>query len=314
MTFVVVLIALRGSRVVTQPIAQLAEIAQRIAKGDFNVRSTIRSRDELGDLGRTVNAMIPQLEDRMRMRQSLAVAMEVQQHLLPQEPPKIEGLDIAGISIYCDETGGDYYDFLEMSQGDGDRVVAALGDVTGHGIGAALLMATARAMLRTHLSEPNDLGEVFCETNRQLTNDTAAGRFMTLVCMTYDVKSRMLRWANGGHDAPFTVDLKTREMRELDGGGIPLGIEASWEYESYEQRVPESGMLIVVGTDGIWEARNPAGDMFGKERMCEIIRRNVDVSASEMIEAIKSGLFAFMAGAPRADDITMLVIKVLPVG
>lgn len=313
-TIIVVLMALRGSRVVTEPIAQLADIAKRIAKGDFKVRSNIRSRDELGELGRTVNEMIPQLEDRMRMRHSLAVAMEVQQHLLPQSPPEMKGLDIAGVSIYCDETGGDYYDFLEISQPGGDQLVAALGDVTGHGIGAALLMATARAMLRTHLREPCNLANVFRDTNRQLVCDTAAGRFMTLVCMTYDVKTRMLRWANGGHDAPFTVDLKTRELGELDGSGIPLGIEESWEYESYEQRVPESGLLIVVGTDGIWEARDPADEMFGKDRLREIIHENADRSASEMIEAIKSGLFDFMAGAPREDDITMLVVKVLPVG
>lgn len=308
----VFLVAFFGSRTVTRPIAELAEVAHRVARGDLAVRTHIRTRDELGELGRTVNRMIPQLADRMRMRHSLALAMEVQQRLLPESAPHIEGLDVAGRSIYCDETGGDYYDFLQLDAMGPRQLGVTVGDVTGHGIAAALLMATGRALLRSRLHIPGNLAQVITDINRQLSADTDAGRFMTLVYVLIDTAARTLRWVSGGHDAPLTYDPTTGQFGELGGGGLPLGIEAHWQYEEYSAPLLPAGAVIVLGTDGIWEARSPSGEMFGKDRLREVMRANAQRSADDISAAITTAVAAFRAGAAQEDDITLVVVKILP--
>ena len=267
---------------------------------------------EFGQLGRTVNEMVPQLADRMRLRQSLNLAMEVQQHLLPAQAPHIEGLDIAGRSIYCDETGGDYYDFLEMTKMGPQQLGVAVGDVTGHGIAAALLMATGRALLRSRSDRPGTLAEMISDINRHLTADSAAGRFMTLVYLLIDARARTLRWISAGHDSPITYDLSTETFGELAGAGIPLGVDADWQYEEHAGPIPADGQIIVIGTDGIWEARDPAGEMFGKERLRRVIQANADQPTEHISQAITHEVAAFRQNRSQEDDITLVVIKVLP--
>ena len=308
----VVLIALLGSRTVTRPVAELAATARRIADGDFAARADVTGTDELGELGRTFNEMVPQLADRMRIRQSLSLAMEVQQRLLPAEPPRIEGLDIAGRSIYCDETGGDYYDFLDLSQLGPHHLGVAVGDVTGHGIAAALLMASGRALLRSKADQVGSLAQVMSDINRQLTADTGGGRFMTLVYLLIDSQTRTLRWVCAGHDPPITYDPSTEDFGELSGAGIPLGIEASWQYEEFSGRSPANGQVIVIGTDGIWEARDPGGQMFGKEALRQLIRDNALRTAEQISTAITRELAAFRRTRAQEDDVTVVVVKVEP--
>lgn len=311
-TLLVFLISSFSSRSVTRPLAELTDAARKIATGDLRTRASIRSADEVGQLGRAFNEMIPQLADRMRMRESLALAKEVQQHLLPAGPPKIEGLDIAGRSIACDETGGDYYDFLDLAEVSPHLLGVAVGDVTGHGIAAALLMATGRALLRCRADQPGTLAEIISDINRRLFADTDGTRFMTLVFLLIDSPSRTLRWVCAGHDPPITYDLRLQSFGELKGGGIPLGIDAEWKYEEFSGQASPDGQVIVIGTDGIWEARNPAGDMFGKEALRRVIAENAPRSAEEISLAITESLAAFCRARPQEDDITLVVVKVLP--
>ncbi|MCK4342894.1 MAG: SpoIIE family protein phosphatase [Phycisphaerae bacterium] len=308
---VVLLLALLSSRAVTRPVAALANAARRIAAGDLQARTHIETRDELGELGHAFNSMLPKLADRMRLRESLALAMQVQQKLLPARPPRVAGLDIAGRSIYCDETGGDYYDFLQLTELGPRRLGVAVGDVTGHGIAAALLMATGRALLRSRIHGPGSLAQVLTDINRQLTADTAGERFMTLVYLLIDVETRTLRWVSAGHDAPILYHPNSDSFSELSGGGIPLGIEVEWRYEEYGREVPAEGQIIVIGTDGIWETHNPAGEMFGKEMLRRIIRANAQRSAEEISSTITTAVADFRHTGPQEDDITLVVIKVL---
>ncbi len=309
---VMLVIALAGSRAVTRPVAQLARTARRIATGDFSARTNIGTRDELGELGRTVNEMIPHLADRLRMRESLALAMEVQQHLLPSGPPQVEGLDIAGKSIYCDETGGDYFDFMDLSTMGPYHLAVTVGDVTGHGIAAALLMATARALLRSRVDQPGTLAEMISDMNRRLTADTGADRFMTLVYLVVDSRQRKLKWVSAGHDSPITYDPRTETFGELRGGGIPLGIEESWEYKEDGCDIPAQGQIIVLGTDGIWEAHNTSGEMFGKDRLRQTIKSAAGRSAEEIASAITDAVAEFRQVHPQEDDVTLVVIKAHP--
>jgi sigma-B regulation protein RsbU (phosphoserine phosphatase) len=299
--------------VVTRPVADLANAAGRIAAGDLEASTNITTRDELGELGRAFNDMVPQLADRMRLRESLNLAMEVQQNLLPDTPPKIEGLDVAGRSLYCDETGGDYYDFIELTEMSPHCLGIVVGDVTGHGIAAALLMATARALLRSRADRPGGMAAMMDDINHNLAADVAGHRFMTLVYMMIDAKNRALRWVNAGHDAPIVYDPTTDRFDELVGGdGIPLGIEGSWSYEEHSTEAAPGGQIIVIGTDGIWEARNPKGNMFGKEALRDIIREYADRTAEDISLAVTETLTKFRKTRSQEDDITLVVVKILP--
>lgn len=308
----IVVAAIFGARAVTSPISRLAEAANRLAHADYDVRVPVSTHDEIGELSRRFNEMVPQLEDRMHMRHSLDLAMEVQQHLLPATAPKLPGLDIHGQSNYCDETGGDYYDFVDLSTVSKDQLGVAVGDVTGHGIAAALLMATGRALLRSNADRTDSLAEMFTTLNRQLVIDSTGGRFMTLFYMLIDTHTRSVRWVSAGHDAPIVLDLSTGEFRELDGAGLPLGIEASWVYEEYSGPLSDAGELIVIGTDGIWEARNSAGDMFGKDGLRDVVRAHRHASAAEVCDAVTDALKAFCGAQAQEDDITLVAVKVLP--
>ncbi len=304
-------LAFLGSRAVTKPVRRLVEAARRIAHGDFEARVRIDTRDELGELGRTFDDMVPKLQDRMRMRQSLALAMEVQRNLLPAGPPSVEGLDIAGESIYCDETGGDYYDFLDLSELGPRELGIAVGDVTGHGIAAALLMTSARALLRSGAGQPGTLSELMEQINRHLTVDTPVGRFMTLFYMVIDTQHKSIRWANAGHDPAIIYDPGTDSFGELGGGGIPLGIEMNWAYKEFRRDRLDPGQIIVIGTDGIWETHNPQREMFGKEALREIIRQHANSSAEEISRAITGAIADFRQHHPQEDDVTLVVAKAL---
>jgi sigma-B regulation protein RsbU (phosphoserine phosphatase) len=236
--------------------------------------------------------------------------MQVQKNLLPQTPPRVAGLDIAGATIFCDETGGDYYDFLDLSKLGLHRLGVAVADVTGHGVSAALLMATARALLRSHAIQPGNLGRILGDINGHMTADTPAGDFTTLFYAVIDVAQRTIRWANAGHDPAILYDPAADRFQELGGAGIPLGIEAEYTYRELRHNSLGPGQIIVIGTDGIWETRNARGRQFGKEALREVIRTQANRPAQELANDITDSLAAFRGTAPQEDDVTMVVIKV----
>ena len=153
-------------------VRNVSEAAKEISEGRFGGRLPVTSLDEVGELTRSFNTMTRQLEERSRLKEALNLAMEVQQNLLPSHDIRFHGLDIAGRSLYCDETGGDYYDFFKNIGGQTHRIGIAVGDVAGHGVSAALLMATARALIRSRISQPGSLSSVVTDVNRLLCRDT----------------------------------------------------------------------------------------------------------------------------------------------
>ncbi len=307
----VVVFAFRGSRAVTDPVRRLAEAVGRVAQGDLDARAEVDRSDELGQLARDFNDMTPALRDRLRLRHSLDLAMEVQQSLLPNRSPALEGFDIEGRSVYCDETGGDYYDYLLMDESEPGRLGVALGDVTGHGVAAALLMTTARALLRSRVSLPGAIGHQLTDINRHLSADNEHGRFMTLFYLLVDAREGVLRWSTAGHDPAIVYEPAGDRFTELDGdnGGIPLGVVADWTYGEGQRDIPPHGSIVLLGTDGIWEQRNEAREMFGKERLREVIRRHAGEPAGAIGDAVLRAVGAFRGATPQADDITLVVIK-----
>jgi sigma-B regulation protein RsbU (phosphoserine phosphatase) len=201
---------------------------QRLAQGDFSVRLKASMKDERAQLIHAFNELVPKIEEHMRMRRALGLAQEVQQSLLPQNDPSLPGFDIAGTSIYCDETGGDYYDFIETNRDGHAGLDVVVGDVSGHGVSSALFMATARALIMLRASMPGDAASIITDVNRQLSLDTAqTGNFMTFFYCELTERITKIRWVRAGHDPALAYDPATDTFDELKGQGVPLGFDTT---------------------------------------------------------------------------------------
>jgi len=292
-------------------IKDVSRAADRIAKGDFDQPLPVKTRDEVGDLTRNFNTMMEQLKERVRLKAALDLAMEVQQNLLPRRSLALPGLDIAGRSLYCDETGGDYYDFLEVCCRDSAHFGLTVGDVSGHGISAALLMATARAFLRCRVTQPGDAAEIIDDVNRLVTVDTReSGQFMTLFYAEIDPSSKTLHWVRAGHDPALFYDPASGEVEELDGEGMALGVDAGYHYRQSTKTGLSEGQILLIGTDGIWETRNESGRMFSKARLAALVREHAAGSSEKLLEAIMTALKEFRGAARQEDDVTLAVVKI----
>jgi PAS domain S-box-containing protein len=249
--------------------------------------------------------------DMTEQKKSLTLAAEVQKSLLPQKSPHIQGLDIAGKIITSDEIGGDYFDYLSGQECQNDHFGVVVGDVTGHGIDAALLMTTARGFLRMRASQCGSISQIITEMNRHLALDVLdSGRFMTLFYLTIDMENKDLRWVRAGHDPAILYDPTRDEFEELKGSGLALGVAEDISYEENLKTGLAEGHIIAIGTDGIWEAHNKNGEMFGKKRFRKILRQNANAPAQDIIDAVYSDLDAFTVGVRPEDDITLVVIKI----
>lgn len=299
-----------------RPFLGLVHHVRRVGQGHLDERISLSTPREMAELATAVNEMTAGLQDRMHLRQSLAMAMEVQQNLLPSETPKMPGLDIAGCSIYCDETGGDYYDYLNVVGLSDATVAIAIGDVTGHGIAAAMLMASARGILVSECAERQSLGELLTRLNGHLVRDlgNASERFMTMLLLTIDRDRNEMHWASAGHDMPIVYDARNDRFIDIDAGarGVPLGILEGEMYR--EERVDgvQPGQIYLAGTDGIWEMSNPSGEMFGKGRLQDLMRANAELTAEEIGCALRDELTRFRGERRQDDDITFVIVKVTP--
>ncbi|MGD9238540.1 MAG: SpoIIE family protein phosphatase [Desulfobacterales bacterium] len=302
--------ALIGSYMLTRSLLRITAAAKKLSSGDFSVKLDLRTGDERDLVVQAFNEIGPKLEDHLRLHQSMDLAMKVQQKLLPAEDPCISWLDLAGRSVYCDETGGDYYDYLGFIENNPQEITVVVGDVTGHGISSALLMASARAYLRQRTSLPGSLSQMITDVNRQLTVDVAdSNSFMTLFCLRIDRKPPLLTWVRAGHDPAILYDAGKDVFEELKGEGIPLGADGSWVYAQSTKAGSLKEQIILIGTDGIWEASNPDGEMFGKNRVQDLIRQNASGNAKDIVQAVFDDLNRFRAGKKFEDDVTLVVFK-----
>lgn len=246
-----------------------------------------------------------------KVRQSLSLAMEVQQNLLPGKNPSVRGLDIAGKSVYCDETGGDYFDFLNIGSPEDGTINVVVGDVSDHGISSALLMATARAIIRQRSSRPGTVAEIVTDTNRQLVEDVEdSGRFMTLFFADIDRQRHQMRWLNAGHEPAIVYDPESGSFEELPGdGSLPLGISEDSPYREAHTAIA-AGQIIVIATDGIREAHNRYGELFGKEAFYRVVRQNAAANADDIVNAVFTAVDLYQYGHKAEDDMTLVVVKV----
>ena len=296
-----------------RPILAVVAHARRVGGGELDARIDRHDNREISQLSGALNDMADGLQDRMRLRHALNLAMEVQQSLLPGRTPSVKGLDVAARSKYCDETGGDYYDYLNLDGIGPHAMSVAMGDVMGHGIAAAMLMATARGVLRSRAREQGSLGHLLTHLNEHIVADTRGDRFMTMFLAVIDVSTMTMRWASAGHDQPLIYDPGgAAKLTEIDdsAGGLPLGVSDGEQYTEQTYAPLRPGQVLLVGTDGLWEATNTADEQFGKQRVADALAASAHQSAAEIESAIYHRLLAFCDGCAMKDDVTYVVIKV----
>jgi len=261
------------------------------------------------DSGATIGKMAF-VTDMTEHKKTLALAGEVQRSLLPQRNPQIDGLDISGKNIACDEIGGDYFDYFWDPDTPKSPFTVVVGDITGHGVDSALLMATARAFLRMRASQLGTIKEIVTEMNQHLTEDVyASGNFMTLFYLTINTDRKDIEWIRAGHEPAWLFDPDTESFEELKGPGLALGIDKNFTYQVNRKTNLQKGQVMIVGTDGIWESHNKSGEMFGKNRLKGLIRQNAPSSSETILNNIFQAYSQFIQGTQAEDDVTLVVIK-----
>lgn len=248
-------------------------------------------------------------EEQLReQKKKLEVAGEIQERLFPDKAPDLPGYDLAGRSLPADSTGGDYYDYLPMVNGDLGIVI---GDVTGHGLGAALLMAETRAYLRILTHNRVDSGDILTRANRVISEDVGFGMHVTMTFLRLELESRRLHYNNAGHPDGFIISRDGEIQKRISSQAMPLGIYSKSEYVSSDQTILHPGDLVVILTDGFLEAENKNGEDFGESNVLKVIQENRDLTAAEIVQALFDATKAFIEGAPLKDDWTLVILKVL---
>jgi sigma-B regulation protein RsbU (phosphoserine phosphatase) len=292
---------------------------QEIETDEFTKRAIGAALDGLGtrsaaqtalalEVARLTTAIGREMAQRERLNRELEIAREVQEHLFPQRLPSVPGLDYSGRCRPAREVGGDYYDFLELP---GGKLGIAIGDVSGKGVGAALMMASLEAMLRGLASVLDDLTDLMSRVNSLISQASSANRYATLFYAQYDPQSRQLSYVNAGHNPPVVVRKSGRAIRvfRLETGGPVIGLLR----HHYQQELfgLEPGDLVVLFTDGISESMNAREEEWGEDRLIELAKRSLGLPAFEVMTRILADAEAFAAGASQHDDMTLVVLRVL---
>ena len=251
--------------------------------------------------------LIQHYVEKKKMAAALEVAREIQASVLPTESPWIEGFDIHGHCWPCDETGGDYYDFISLPN---DKLGIAVGDVTGHGIGSALLMMASRSLLRAVVSVQPDLGESMTLVNDLLSEDVQEGMFLTLFYGALDPEKRTISFLSAGHEPGLLCRVNTGEIEQLQSGCPPMGVMVGMDFARPQTITLNKGDLLFLCTDGATEAGSPDfGELFGRERLHNMLLASLDKPAEQVVHAVNEAVRKFSGHLPLKDDLTLVAVR-----
>jgi serine phosphatase RsbU (regulator of sigma subunit) len=319
-----VVVATRTSRYLVGRLSELGRGAELIGEVNLQHRIPEVPRDELGELAQKFNEMAGRLEVTQgelqrantelsgfnvilsrRVEEDLAhrrLAAQIQRHLLPSVPPRVPGYDLAGRTIPAQTIGGDYFDFLYMNE---SKLALCVGDVSGKGLPASLLMANLQAAIRSQVMASASVAESMQRTNALLHQSTDDGKFATVFYGVLDLERHELTFSNAGHNPPLIV--RRDRVDRLETGGTMLG---AFEQSTFEESVCalEPGDMLVAYSDGITEARNQEENEFGEEGLIGVLSRAKDRKAADVVEAIIEAALAF-SGHGQSDDMTLIVLK-----
>ncbi len=271
------------------------------------------SQGEIAGAIETVRDITERREMEQRLARSnaeLQIAAEIQKSFLPEAIPQIPGIDIAARNVMAKEVGGDFFDVIPyevmaLDKGTHGLLVA---DVSGKGVPAALFMALSRIVVRVNALWHHDPAKVIYHSNNAITQDSKAGMFVTLFFGMLNEKNRSLTYVNAGHNPPLLFRSHDRTIEKLPPTGICLGVLENQEYESRSVKIEKDDVLVMY-TDGVTEAINTQEEMFGENRLIEIIRNNTHLPAQMILERILSDVEKFAKDMPQFDDITLFVVK-----
>lgn len=251
------------------------------------------------------NARLAEVEQAERiMKRDLAQAADIQRRILPDKAPDVRGLDVAGFNMACRTVGGDYYGFFPYPDG---RIALALGDVSGKGMPAALMVMELQARLQILAEDPRDLSALMTRLNKITCATCPSNRFITFFIALLNPATGELAYANAGHNPPIIVRA-SGEIELLEGGGPVLGILPIAKYGEQHARLGQ-GDLLMIYSDGVTEANDPAEEEYGEERLTELLKQQRAHAAEAIVNSVTDGVSRFSSGAPQADDITLIVAK-----
>jgi phosphoserine phosphatase RsbU/P len=315
-----VIIGISMTRTITGAVHRLYEGTQHMIHGDFSHRIEVKGKDQLAELSRSFNSMIENLErllvvakEKERLQSEIEIAREVQSQLYPRSVPKTETLRLTAICQPARMVSGDYYDYEAIR---GKRIALAVGDVAGKGISAALLMATLQSSLRTQLQgwdascngEPPQVSpsRLVSRLNSQLYTYTSPEKYATFCLGVFDEASGSFAYTNAGHLPPLLF--RDGEAQHLDVNGTVVG---AFPFSSYgESRVDlRSGDLLVCFTDGITEPENEYGEMFGEERLVDLIAKNSHRNEEQIIEMVLASVRQWTSSEELQDDMTIMLAR-----
>jgi len=307
-----ILIAIALARTVTRPVVAMLHFVQRVSQGELEARADFGQDQQFREVASALNEMVTNVNDHIKLRESLKQAEQIQQQLLPREAPLVPGVDLYGQSQYCDETGGDYFDFISVQSQGVDHTLLVLGDVMGHGVSASLVMAAVRAVLRDRAEDSIDLGQLMQRLNTMLSRDLAGTRFMTMHLGLLNHETFEYSYASAGHDPAMVIDTDAQTVSQPDGGDLPLGVLSDTKYETYHLGPLPIGTLVYLGTDGVWEMHDPTGKAFGKDRLQSTLMRTAHTPAKEVAHHLSLELTAYRGDEEATDDVTMIVFRIVP--
>jgi serine phosphatase RsbU (regulator of sigma subunit) len=297
----------------TQHLSALSAGVRQLASGDFKTRVPVRTSDEFGSLAASFNQMAADLErhqalvvEQERLRGELELSRQIQNEMLPRGPLQSPIAVIAGVSVPAREVGGDFFNYFDLSDG---RLALLVGDVSGKGVSAALLMANAQATLRARLPLEDDLAALADAFDRELDRNTPRHVYLTLFMGILEKDGRVLRYVNAGHNPQFVIRGRGG-IQPLTSTGLPIALYAGHGYA--EERITvEHGDLLFFYTDGLVEAENAAGDMFGAERLQALLAEAQANDIDAILLHVEERVRAFRGGVEPLDDATMMALRVI---
>jgi serine phosphatase RsbU (regulator of sigma subunit) len=244
--------------------------------------------------------------EKKQMAAALKLAHEIQANVLPAECPSVEGFDIHGHCWPCDETGGDYYDFIKLQDG---RLGITIGDVSGHGVGPALLMMEGRSLFRALASLRSDVGETVAGVNELLAEDTRGGMFITLFYAVLDPQTKTLSYISAGHEPALLCRDRTGEVERIESRTMPVGILADIDFPEPEAAMLDRGDVLLLYTDGAVDGRNKGDERFGRQRLQHALLSNAQQSAREIVSHVYEAIREFCEDESLQDDLTLVALK-----
>lgn len=303
-------------RVLTGPIRELKRDMERVAQGDLDHQSTVRSHDELGSLAAAFNRMTHQLADaqeqelrRLSLERDLSIATRIQSALLPETLPAIDGYQIAAHYVSAKEVGGDYYDFIPLG---GDRLGLVVADVSGKGIPGSLVMTMTRSLVRMAAHGHERVFDLLCQVNENLSRDMTRGMFVTLIYFDFDPATGALQVGRAGHNPGYLYQAQRGSIGQIQPSGIALGMDPGPVF-AQALRVGtfqlEVGDFLVLYTDGVIEAMDVDGNEYTPERFIAVLEAVQEHDAETIVKTVIADLAEHTAGAEPSDDVTLLVLK-----